>query len=546
MNRQLTATLAFLGLCLANSDCFAAQHPKPITTNKSRFRIPFKFDASALQRMNALELQLHVSSDRGLTWDMTQSLAPDGGKFEYQAPSDGEYWFSVKTLDGRNQLHPPVGAYETGLIVVVDTTPPLLDVSLQEVSPGKVHLSWHATDTNIDPSTLKLEYYQPGNESWESVDVSPRVSGQTTWSVTQAGQIAARGTIADTAGNFGRGESKVQIAATGIAPPPKSNRRVPIAGIEASNENSELAIEDHESTVVPNTRPDVLRDSQASNNRFPIRQRQLPGHENPSVVTPFGVSSAKSIAVPSVLKNSTGTPVIAADRWPVISESVASQTEQIYQMPLRHRLVNTRRFQVGYQINDIGPSGIGRIELFITQDNGRNWSKYGDDPDQRSPFDVEVLQDGEYGFAIRVRSGVGIANHPPLPDEPPAIIVSVDQMPPRLEVLPVQQGQGANVNRLQIRWRIQDEHPAEKPVSLYYAAGRNGPWETISDWTEDDGRFEWTVDAGVPSKFFLRVLARDSAGNVNKMESVTPVVVDLSHPSARIVDVEAPQTVGPR
>jgi hypothetical protein len=409
-----------------------------------------------------------------------------------------------------------------------------------------VHLSWHATDTNIDPSTLKLEYYQPGNESWESVDVSPRVSGQTTWSVTQAGQIAARGTIADTAGNFGRGESKVQIAATGIAPPPKSNRRVPIAGIEASNENSELAIEDHESTVVPNTRPDALRDSQASNNRFPIRQRQLPGHENPSVVTPFGVSSAKSIAVPSVLKNSTGTPVIAADRWPVISESVARQTEQIYQMPLRHRLVNTRRFQVGYQINDIGPSGIGRIELFITQDNGRNWSKYGDDPDQRSPFDVEVLQDGEYGFAIRVRSGVGIANHPPLPDEPPAIIVSVDQMPPRLEVLPVQQGQGANVNRLQIRWRIQDEHPAEKPVSLYYAAGRNGPWETISDWTEDDGRFEWTVDAGVPSKFFLRVLARDSAGNVNKMESVTPVVVDLSHPSARIVDVESPQTVGPR
>ena len=109
MDGRLTAILALTGLWLAHGEALAAPLPKPIATNKTRFRIPFKFDAAALQRMNARELQLHVSSDRGLTWELAQTLTPDGGKFEYQAPNDGEFWFAVKTLDGRNQLHPPTG-----------------------------------------------------------------------------------------------------------------------------------------------------------------------------------------------------------------------------------------------------------------------------------------------------------------------------------------------------------------------------------------------------------------------------------------------------
>ena len=33
----------------------------------------------------------------------------------------------------------------------------------------------------------------------------------------------------------------------------------------------------------------------------------------------------------------------------------------------QHRVVNSRRFQVGYTVDDVGPSGIGAVELFITQ-----------------------------------------------------------------------------------------------------------------------------------------------------------------------------------
>lgn len=545
MDGRLTAILALAGLWLAYGEALAAPLPKPIATNKTRFRIPFKFDAAALQRMNARELQLHVSADRGLTWELAQTLTPDGGKFEYQAPGDGEFWFSVKTLDGRNQLHPPIGSYETGLIVVVDTVQPLLDITLKQIAPGKVQLSWQAADANLDAATLKLEYYQPGSQGWDVVEVAPRASGQTTWNVSQSGQITVRGTISDSATNVGRGQSQLQIAAAGEpAPAPKSNRRVPIAGLEDGSEQA--AIGAQPARVAPQIPHDALTDSRPPAFRSPIEQQPVGGDYRGPIITPFGGAAAQNPTEHFVSSTPATKPEITQDRWSSNPEPAVAQAAPIQRTPARHRVVNNRKFQVGYKVEDVGPSGIGGVEMFITQDNGRKWWKYGEDQDQRSPFDVEVPQDGEYGFSIRVRSGAGLSNDPPMPGEAPAILVAVDQTPPTVEMLPVQQGQGNSVNRLQIRWRIQDDHPSDKPVSLYYASNRNGPWEPIVGWKEDNGSYEWTVGPGVPAQLYLRVVARDLAGNTSKAESPTPIVVDLSRPSARIVDVEMPQVIGPQ
>ncbi len=545
MDGRLTAILALTGLWLAHGEALAAPLPKPIATNKTRFRIPFKFDAAALQKMNARELQLHVSADRGLTWELAQTLAPDGGKFEYQAPADGEFWFSVKTVDGRNQLHPPTGQYETGLIVVVDTAQPLLDISLKQIAPGRVQLSWQAADANLDPSTLKLEYYQPGSQAWDVVEVAARASGQTTWNVAQSGQVTVRGTISDAATNVGRSQSQLQIAAAGEpAPAPKSNRRVPIAGLDEGGEQAAIGVQP--APVAPQIPHDALTNARPPTFRAPIEQPSIGGDYRGPVITPFGGAAIPHPTEQFVSGTPALKPEITQDRWSSNPEPLAAQAVPMQRASTRHRVVNTRKFQVGYKIDDVGPSGIGGVEMFITQDNGRKWWKYGEDQDQRSPFDVEVPQDGEYGFAIRVRSGAGLSNDPPMQGEAPAIVVAVDQTPPSVEMLPVQQGQGNSVNRLQIRWRIQDDHPSDKPVSLYYAANRNGPWEPIIGWKEDNGSYEWTVGPGVPAQLFLRVVARDLAGNVSKAESPTPIVVDLSRPSARIVDVEMPQTLGPQ
>lgn len=561
MDCRMTAMLMMAGLLCAQGTAIAANLPQPIATNKTRFRIPFKIEPAALQRLNARELQLHVSRDGGVTWELAQALPPNGAKFEYQTTGDGEYWFAVKTLDGRNQLHPPVGRYETGLIVQVDTVAPLLELSLQQLAPGRVQLSWNAADAHLDLSTLKLEYLQPGSQQWEPVEVTPKSSGQIAWNVSEQGQVRVRGTISDMATNVGNSQSQMEIIAVGDpAPKPKPRRRVPIAGLEERQEQVSVDVPPADSPrspimnmpgaqpVAPQVAPQVAPMTELADDGNTYRG---------PVITPFGGGTTlPKLSDRLVTSDSDSRPEITKDRWgdeldasAPAATSPATMARQPNPGPRtagQKRVVNSRRFQIGYMVDDVGPSGIGAVELFITQDQGRKWWKYGDDPDRRSPFDVEVPQDGEYGFSIRVRSGVGLTNDPPLPGEPPSIVVAVDQTPPTVEILMAQQGQGSSSNRVQVRWRIADDHLAGQPVSVYYSATRTGPWEAVSGWTDDKGGVEWAVTPGSPTQLYVRVVARDAAGNTAKAETAQPVLVDLSRPTARIVDVESPQAIAPK
>lgn len=505
---------------------------KPVVTNKMRFRIPFRFDAAALERMNARELRLYVSSDGGASWELAQTIGVQSGKFEFQAPGDGEYRFAVKTLDARNQLHPPGDVYETGLVVIVDSTPPQLELELRQVGPGKVELIWKAIDANLDAGTLRLDYTQPGVEEWQAVSVAPRGSGQTSWSVPQGGVVAVRGSIADRAGNEGRKEARARIEPAENGVPRKPDLRQPIAEAPViAPEQSPIT--EHFAPVAPQQAPLA---AQTPVDRLPSL---------PPVVERQPVIFSQPTHL--VTDQPTLRPEIAQDRWAEVAEQPDPfAAPPVAKPPGRHRLVKSRKFQIGYQVEDVGPSGLGGVELFITQDQGRKWYKYGDDSDQQSPFDVEVPSDGEYGFAIRARSGVGLANDPPAPGEQPAIVVVVDQTPPTIELLPVRQGTGSQVNKLQLRWTITEAHPSDTPVALYYSATPNGPWETISTWRADTGEYVWTVSPGVPSQVYFRVVARDAAGNVSQQQTPRPVIVDLSRPSARIVDIELPQTSGPQ
>ena len=91
----------------------------------------------------------------------------------------------------------------------------------------------------------------------------------------------------------------------------------------------------------------------------------------------------------------------------------ASVVEPNSDQPLREtrapiRMISSKRFRLNYGIDSIDPSGVGRVVLWVTRDDGNTWNQWGTDPDNQSPFPVEVEEQGRFGFRIVVHSKDGL------------------------------------------------------------------------------------------------------------------------------------------
>jgi hypothetical protein len=378
-------------------------------------------------------------------------------------------------------------------------------------------MSWQAGDPHLDVSTLRLEFIQPGSNQWEMVSVVPQANGQTAWSVPQGGIVGVRGQIFDLAGNIQQTQTQIRLK--------------PAAGVP--NLNDPIASPNFNQTVVGS--PIETEDPPTTGNPFA-------GHS----LAPADYPAAPSLNPPAndqLISNSPATmPNVLSNQY-----DPQAATKLPPKISKQTRVVNSRKFHIGYKVDDVGPSGVGDVELFITEDDGDKWFKYGNDVDRTSPFQVEVPRDGIYGFALRVHSGAGLAADPPNTGEKPSIVVVVDNTPPGVKLLSADQGRGKDLNRVVIRWSVADDYPSDMPVALSYTSDPNGVWEPISGWIADSGEYTWNAGPNAPTRLYFRVTARDAAGNLNRAQTTEPVIVDLSRPSARIVDVESIDTeVSPR
>lgn len=536
--------------------------PEPILSGKSEFRIPYQYDPAEIARLGAREIRLYASTNQGQQWQLIQSVQPQSGRFQFQAPGDGDYWFSVQTVDGQGGVH-PAGQMQPGLIVRVDTTRPLLQLGLKPVGGGKVELAWNAEDIALDPNSLSFQYTQTGMTGWQQLPVQPNPNGQTSWTIPAGGYVAVRGSVRDKAGNETTSQATTQVPPLGANPQPMTlpnqnieqprqpavpDPRVPIAsnypllGQQTPGRTTNQPFNDPILQALPNF-----------NNESPIPSGQpvFPPNQMAQQL-PFDNSNSNAginqhqVQAPLPLQQPNAEPLLANDPFrqdAMVSSSNPIQTNQVpYSTPQEehgYRIVRTRNFNIDYRIDDIGPSGLGSVEMYVTQNNGEKWFRYGVDGDRRSPFGAEVPGDGIYGFSIRAVSGAGLTEEPPRPGDRPDIVVVVDSSPPVVRLFPLQQGVGPNTNKILITWQASDQKLADKPVALFYSGNPNGPWEPISDWQANSGQYVWAVGQGVPARLYVRLTARDAAGNLRQVDTPQPVLVDLAKPTARIVDIDS-------
>jgi hypothetical protein len=490
----------------------------PTIFHKSRaFRIPFQIDAGDKPRVR--EVRLWVSEDLGYTWRMESHTTPDKPSFTFRAPRDAEYWFAVQTVDTKGKLNPPEGETATPRMkVVVDTTPPFLAVESQGRRGSQASVRWEVRDEHLDLPSFALEYQVEGARDWRQVPIRrPALIGAQTWDAGSADRIKVRGSVADKAGNVQQIEvtlpdgTATNPELAGGPDPPDVSAPPPITPISSGS-----AFPSGGDNPPPSMADDM----------FPPPPGNSPSISNPEdAADPF---AAASDSAPRANPNAAATPG-------------GGQT----------LLVGSPRFPLQYAVDDAGPNGPALVELWVTRDSGRTWSRLPEDPDRVSPYQVDLSGmggDGTFGLSLVARSLSGLGDQPPAPGDPPQMWVEVDSTLPVVLLDPPRVGTGTYAGKVSISWRVSDAHLAPRPIIISYRPDQPGArWKPITERLDNTGRFVWTVPANVPPRFHIRVDAIDTLGNRGFAETTEggAILVDRTRPRGRIIGLDPSARTGP-
>ncbi len=531
------------GICLMISAVCLSAAPgrvsadEPLVTRSPSFSIPFSVDGADGSPLSGYAV-LFASKDGG-PMEQFKRVPISAGRFEFTAPSDGLWSFAIRMTDRSGVPVPDDGPLTPELQVLVDTRAPVLNLDLIDAGQGTVQVQWNCPE-QFEPGSLRLEYADGIDGRWRPIETRQDTAGQAVISSRPGSSVVVRGQLADAAGNVGHvrreivlGSSTVRTTAAPAEPVGDPSMRVPTVAAPVGQTPFVPA-------GTPSFAPAGTRGSTPLNGTaFPAASPPQPAAPADRVHIPAGTPPA----APSVSGAVPGGPFPAGTAAPGISWSgtsapaapTAHSVPAPTPGPAAAQLVPSSAFQLDYTIEDVGPSGISSVELFITEDGGAQWFRYGNDTDVRSPMPVDVQGEGTFGFAIRVRNGVGFVDPPPQPGDPPEIVVTVDQTAPAVQLAEPQiLARGSALVRLQ--WTVQDVHATM--VRLEWSSAAAGPWNPVFDWQTDPGGFDWPVQPGSPHSIHFRLLARDAAGNIGTAQTIQPVLIDLKRPRARVIGVQ--------
>jgi hypothetical protein len=572
----------------------APMMPEPIYWKQHLFLIPYQW-SSAAQSGAAQSVILYVSCDRGASWQKISEAKPQVKAFNYRAEGDGEYWFAVRTLDNRGRVWPE-GTYQPELRVVVDTTIPRIDeLFAAPAADGAIEIECRATDVNLDPRSFRVEAQANSAAAWQPVVLQavadPSAAGkiQARWQNVGAAPSAIRATISDRAGNsavyqttIGQGPrmsgpllSQPSTAATNnnpfeaamaassaVAQPVASAAPAAPAQQWQPNVTSRAPFRLWTSGTTPQddgmtaygtpqvaALPMIANEAPVTPSRLPAASGSGGAVVNPAAprvpaqyttatlpdgsISEGGWSSAQTtgpqMAPLEPYREPAGSQQLSALPPTTSITPIGSPTHQPTSPP---KLVGSRTFALEYDLE--GTGGIAKVELWGTRDGGQTWNRYAQDDDNRSPLVATVDSEGLYGFKIVAQTAGTAAAEAPRPGEEPELWVAVDLKRPIVELTSIERGEGNLADHLMIHWRVQDNNLEKQPISLYFSSRPGGPWSAIATNLEDTGNYSWRVERYVPSRIYLRIEARDTAGNLAAFQTREPVEFDSRQVTARL------------
>ena len=563
-----------------------AKLPKVTYTKNTTFHLPVQMDEAT--RAGLREVCLYVKAGSA-DWVRQETGLPSMSHFSYKVPRDGEYWFSLVTVDKAGKMNPAdVSQDPPGLRVLVDTQAPAVDVQPWTSPEGDFCLRCQVQDANPDPQSLKATYR---NETGEHI-LEP-VAG-----TTNLFKIAGRDVLnqplrvsaSDLCGNVGAREVNVKdmvVAAmnTNKTPAPSVNQvstnvEAPVSvpnlpadpfKTEAQKplfpplpplpEKSPASVNQTStvyatpvSTVPMNTVPITMPANTAPINTVAVpavnpgqtlvpppsaQAPALPAIPHVPMFTNDQVSKAgPSVSNPPVSNPPVSNPPVSnppAGNAPVAPATRGNSAKQI---------LNSSHATLEYRIDTVGPSGVGKVEVYLTGDGGLNWQRLQEDADRRSPAEIDLPGEGLFGVRLVVTNGNGFGGTPPARGDAPTCWIEIDTTVPFVQLRPIDPAQNGV---LELRWTASDKNLGTEPVNLYYRMRSDTPWQVIARNLKNDGLYKWTFPRDQGSQFFVKVEVADMAGNTARAETPNAIILDMTEPRASVVGVTsmAPRVTPP-
>jgi len=224
----ILSSTAFAGDPAATSNELVVQDAVTgnIYCRSQRVLVPYESADSGPSGVSAV--RLYSTSDGGNTWTLYAQKPEPSGSFEFIAPSDGVYGFTVEAVDKAGNVerkNGPVGGTKPEISVVIDTHAPEIQAVFprdgMELVPGAhLRVRFRALDPNLLPSTAAIAVRKDDMQTWVDLPNVTSDDGElfAQGEVLFAGKYTIRLSIADRAGNSA--ESIFNFACTPNARPP--------------------------------------------------------------------------------------------------------------------------------------------------------------------------------------------------------------------------------------------------------------------------------------------------------------------------------------
>lgn len=517
-------------------------------------KLPIKYERD---RKGIRQVKLYVARNGENTWYQEAAVPPDRDSFTFLAKEDGIHWFTMveEDLQGKNV---PADLTRTppDLKVLVDTVQPRIQFTNAKQTGEEVVVEWVVDDRNPDENKTQVHFRPSGSDGyWQEVTLPAGSKSGVRFAAGTASAIAVRVTAFDAVGN--KSEATREIGAnvtttttTSMSPTAAVPPTTPVSPAAGTGAGSSSSTGSPGSPIPP---PDSLA---------PLAPKgPAPATAGtPGAGTSAGNSGAAAAVQPLPSADPRPSPV-ASGPSPVAvwsgNPAASSPTVEVS----RGQTINYLSFDLGYDVEARGPSGISRVDLWVTRDDGKTWLKWSQSDGKGSSVRVNLgvpgnpQPEGTYGFRVVPVSGAGLSEREPAAGDAPDLRVIVDVTPPHLDLFPPV-GDPKSSDLLIIQWKATDKNFTEEPISIEWSDKPAGPWQPVATGGDgvqlatvtapalqrlgNTGSFAWRVPSGLPPKVYLKVTARDAAGNEKMVVTRDPILVDLVKPRAKVSGIVGP------